>query len=91
MYAAYHAIFTQKCYLGRYLFTYCGMHIHSFQNKFGRQSCYMCVVRGVTYTHNPMYWLRITAKNIYGTEIGLDMPCQNYLTISLYSIEPSIQ
>ena len=39
----------------------------------------MCVVRGVTYTHNPVYWLRITAKNIYGTEIGLDMPCQNLL------------
>ena len=53
--------------------------IHSSQNNFGRQPCYMFVARGVTHTHNPIDWLRITAKNIYGTEIGLDMPCQNFL------------
>ena len=61
--------------------TYNQNDIHSLQNYFGRLSCHMRAARGVTYTHNPVYWPRITAKIIYGTEIGLDMLCQNFLYI----------
>ena len=60
-----------------YLLTDLLTYIHSSHNYFGLQYCYTCVVRGVTHTHNPAYWLRITAKNIYRIETGPDIPRQN--------------